>query len=803
MADTIQNCSASWFPDVDSTTTAVTAAQSSVFDSLIAFVQDIVNDPTVQPSSPGITAFAESVLWYNVWGFLLFVFFLLALIPVAVCYCCACGKRSQVAYPACGSCCCNGYMYPSISFIVNLVSLVCLAIGVPFALGHFGDVLGDLSCALTAAANEARTMLHDVQVTSDDVFVRVTGGADGTMTYIDSLLDQVSTNTTAINNTVEALCSSMSSGCKQIKASTAYQSLSKLTSSGDFQPVDCSGLDDVAPDVSKQVKQVLNLVQQARQEVTQTNHSARQEIAQSQSEINKYLADASDEVNKLEQTALDYSVDIGTPYPPVIPEPGSYSVLDLAAMVGDALPELGLALCSLTYLGALFWTGAIVTLFCVQAALERAREGRLHAARAAMYSPSAEDAAELGGYPSSSGSTNMESLDRARHARNSGNGCIVNGGCGRSLNIAGCCFGYWGGFLLAVVSIVGLTLAPAIIFLADFYVSAPHNVNESLQLLESSQAIDPVPAGQVENISSIVDVCVFGAENSSLAAAGVYLGYDVAGLIDNAIDFPPVNFSAYGNVTDYVDAAIVAANAVWDSLQSKYTFTKAQMAAADAAADDCCQYEDLFKIWVTDCSNSSSQCYACQSTSAGVCNPGATCSPKAGTVQAQCKAIAEDARSVMQQMNTLVNGQQARFTSIDTDLEKIETVHIETNVNAAIGRFNDLAPSLVAEVDTVSCAGAATVYYGVYSNLLVPAGRYMLRFGGYTAAIAFHVFALAFLTLTVNKRLGSGGVAPQAAVAITTTAHRRVVGAIVVAKVEEVPGADHGRASPVAYQQMR
>ncbi len=87
----------------------------------------------------------------------------------------------------------------------------------------------------------------------------------------------------------------------------------------------------------------------------------------------------------------------------------------------------------------------------------------------------------------------------------------------------------------------------------------------------------------------------------------------------------------------------------------------------------------------------------------------------------------------------------------------MEDVHIEENINAAIARFNGITPVLVSEVQAVSCAGVAKIYYGVYDSILQPLARYLLRCGIYATAIAFHLVLLTFLALSVNRRLGSGG----------------------------------------------
>eukprot|EP00750_Incisomonas_marina_P029320 INCI7139.1.p1 GENE.INCI7139.1~~INCI7139.1.p1 ORF type:complete len:850 (-),score=140.63 INCI7139.1:81-2477(-) len=790
------NCSGSWFPEFTGTTGDVSVHQQTVFNNLVQFARDLTMGGY---SADSVSRLGLSVAAYNIWGTLMFIFLVCAGIPLLACLCCTSCRSDrrrvyQIAYPVCG---CTGYLPPTISFCLNWGSLVCLAVAAPFTLQKLGASINNWSCGFTAALDDARLVIHDVQVTSDHVFHQVTSSVDGTVGFVDGMLNQVQSNTTFIDATVEATCDSMYNGCTTITSSASYKNLESLAASGSFTPIDCSQLHDVAPDVSKEVKQVLSVISQARSSVADANKTGQKQIADAQQEVNGYISDASIKVNDIEFNVLDYVVNIGRAIPPFIPEAGDYSASDLTGIAAASLPNVAASVCSLTYLAAVFWGCAILTLICVQRALNRAREARVGAVSAgAMYLPS-DEAAEQGLISRETRNTrrNHKSeplLERPPTLRDLARRepCLTNGSCGRSCNAAGCVFGYCGALVLALVSIVALTIAPVLSDVATFYYVAPYDVSSALDVLIESQLLDNVSSTEVNNITSMVDICIFGAENASLAAAASYAGYDIATLIDQAIDFSPVNFSQYGNVTEDIETARVAAFSAWSMLQTDYSFTDSQMATANAAADDCCQYEDLFKLWVSDCSDTSSQCYACQSTSAGVCNPGKTCSPDAGSVQAKCKAIAADARSVMQQATTLVQDQQNRFNDIQTALTAIEDVDIEKNTNAAIARFNDIAPVLVADVDRVQCKRVGDAYYGLYTEIMQPVSLYAMRFGGFITAITFHTIVLMFLTFTVNKRLGSGGI-------------ERVRAVTSVAQVDSLPVAEpmrNGAESPTFYE---
>ena len=142
-----------------------------------------------------------------------------------------------------------------------------------------------------------------------------------------------------------------------------------------------------------------------------------------------------------------------------------------------------------------------------------------------------------------------------------------------------------------------------------------------------------------------------------------------------------------------------------------------------------------------------------------MCTKTETCKPTAGSAAAECQAVAQDALTVMQDANTLITAQQPKYDSVDNYLVAIENVQIEETVNDAIEGINELAPTLVTEVDALSCASFANAYYGIYNQFLHQVSHYGFRAGGMVTAIAFHAIVLMLVTVTVNKRLGAGGAA--------------------------------------------
>ena len=284
----------------------------------------------------------------------------------------------RLGYPACG---CKGYVWPTISFLLNLISLTCLAISLPFTMQKLGNAIDDWSCVTSATLNTAVDLAVSVQNTSELMFAQVNSQVNATVDTIYGALDQVEHDTLAINSTIEALSHNMYSGCTTITASQSYESLSTALKNGGGSATifDCNSVKQVAPKVSADIKQVDSTIDQARVEVANTYNDAVSEIVQAQVQIdntiNEFLSDIHGLGNQIFGLTVDVPVDLG----PLL-SPGSYSIAGLTSWVAYDLPLLGLALCSTCYLAALFWWFGISALMCAQCELNKRNKKREAAA---------------------------------------------------------------------------------------------------------------------------------------------------------------------------------------------------------------------------------------------------------------------------------------------------------------------------------------------------------------------------------------------------------------------------------------
>lgn len=667
----MENCTADVFVSRQDAAAYPSAEQTDMFGYMIAFAQQLL---TGSGDFTTLDPFQVSILVRVVWGALAFVILVCAFIPLSACLCCGNCMRDDVyrlGYPMCG---CRGWLPPSIFFALNWGSLVCLAIALPFTVSHLASAVEDWYCVMTAAADDASLLVDDVYDSTTVIIDHVVSTVDWAVVFIDGMLDQISTNTTAINSSIATVSKSMYAGCGNITSSSAYKNLESISSSGSFEPFDCSSLKKIAPAVSQKVVQVDNVIAQARAQVASANASGQAAIANARDEVDDALSDANDQIAQVEDWLTSLTVDIPFSVPFFIPEEGRISVAWLTYDLADKLVDVTLLLCVLPYVSGLFWGFGILLLWLAQCAVSRhQRSSRVSRTRVVTAGVDVTDAdiakSEAAAQPLVS-DLRVHNIERAHAMADHRSDTGGRTKCGKGLNSAGCAFGYCGALLLSLIAMVGLVVGPALADIATFYYVVPYKLTDP-STIALIQSVTNYTDEEIRNISGIVDVCVLGAQNSSIVAAAEYVGVDLTALVDQAMSLPPINMSQYGNVTQEVETARVEAASAWSALENDYAFSSADMAAADAAADHCCSYEDLFKLWVSDCSDTDSECYKCQQLSTTECTPNQKCSPTAGTDAAKCNEIAQDARTVMTQANALIAKQQPRFNDVDKFVLKI------------------------------------------------------------------------------------------------------------------------------------
>ena len=295
------NCSASLF--TTPSTVVPTYAQENIYYNFVA----VLGSGTAANWEAVIQYATSSLLIFNIWGALMLVFLVFAVIPLMVCVCCNCCRNGpERRAPACG---CSGFVFPTISFVLNWLSLFGLVIAVPLTLHKAGDVLNYWPCVASAGFDSAFDVVNNVKGVSDLVYDQVLGGIDSTVVLFDNILDEVSGKTSTIQTTIDDMSSDLYSGCTTITDSDAYKQLKAATGSS-FDGIDCSTLKSIAPDVDDKAKEVQQTVTDARKQVVEANQTATEDLGNAISEVDSVIQNAHDTLSEYQSYLLDTVVTI-------------------------------------------------------------------------------------------------------------------------------------------------------------------------------------------------------------------------------------------------------------------------------------------------------------------------------------------------------------------------------------------------------------------------------------------------------------------------------------------------------------
>jgi hypothetical protein len=502
------NCSASIFPALDAADCYISSATEEIFITFTGVIQSCAGAVNVK----ALTDYATSLLVYNVWGTLLFIFLFCAAIPLAACVCCSCcdvrDGHYSLGYRACG---CRGYLLPTVSFSLNWLSLACLAISVPFALHRFGGYVGDWACMTSAALDTGSQLAGEVQNISNMVFQLISSDINSTVTTIDKLLREVAVLVDDINSTVGGMETALFNGCETITSSAAYQALAAGLGGG-AQPLDCTALNEFSSGVVQEVSQVESVITEARTELSSIHVSAEQELSTVQSDVNSYISSAEQRIDQArDDVFVSTTITLNQPFPPFIPDVGTYTLPGITNEVTNQLLVLGTALAALTLLGTTLWLLGLLLLACVQCQIEnsRARLRRhpvvctriISSTDASVVAVGRTTTATAGG--SSRGGLTESLLVEDESSLTPGprgNRCM--GCCGRSLMRGGCAFGYCGAFVMSIVSIVTLTVAPVLSGVATTYYVAPEHLDVVVNTLVDARVISNISASLVRALEA-------------------------------------------------------------------------------------------------------------------------------------------------------------------------------------------------------------------------------------------------------------------------------------------------------------
>jgi hypothetical protein len=780
-SDLFGNCSSEeLFPEIDASQFSVSSNQIALYetcaDFLVAYTGVVAGESF---NFAAVSDFATSLLVYNIWGTFMVIFLVCGALPLAICVfckrCCCCENKSaySLGYYAGG---CRGYFFPTFAFLLNLTSMTFCAVVLPFAIQGLGGYLDKWLCMASAAFDTGSDLTSSAQNAVNDAFTLVSSTVAEIFSDLDFTSKEIISNVTSINRTVENVSISLYSGCTNTISSSAYQGLEELSSS--FQPLDCEILADIAADVLKQIKEVDLIIDSAVQEIHNENTTVQQQIGMINKDINNELYRVQTLIKNYKNELLNNTtVTIDSPIFTFVLYPGVYSLQTVTDAITNSFKYLALWLDSFAFISALLWIWGIFILICAQCNMQKQptvqhtaitahnsicenhhhhyeREHNYHGTQfpTVPHSDFRHEPLLMPGATMPSSSRNTVITSRHRHG-----GCLAK--CGRCMNRTACCFGFCNAICMAIASIIVLTLAPFAYDVISTYYVAPTRTSQTIDFFIQSGLIENISSELEANITTFVNTCILpeaSNRSSSILVAAELVGFNLTAMITNALKIPSFNISQYGNVTLDVEDALVATESAQNTLTSDYAYSATDMQYAESAANECCNYENVFQQFVTNCNDSASLCHQCAATSVGTCTPGKKCDPATGSVQAKCKTIAGDALDVMNRLNTLVAAQQYKFNAMTSFLENIEALHIDEFVKNEINSVDALVPEVLAIGNAVSCSPVGWAYYGVYNAFLYPATNQISLCGILVTAIAFHSILLMSLTVVVNTRLGGG-----------------------------------------------
>ena len=530
---------------VEAPSDAITSRFNAVLDFILSFVG---------PQGGGIdvdtvVSFGLSHVGIVMWGPIFLVFLILAALPLCCARCCCttrcCAPKPEYIVPGYPAKHCDGYGIATLVWFVFWAVLAILVIYLPFAFGAFGSAINEWSCVVVETADTASGLIADYQVSVAVIFDIVIDALATIVTLALNLISDVSADTISINDTITDLSDSINEGCANITTSIEYERLVNATG---FE-YSCSNL-DVASQAAAQIDTIIDALSQASTQITSLQVSV---VAQ----INDVESSVADIFTEIEQTIDTFLADLfnqtllqnSPPIPIILPEGGTMTYVEVTETATSNFPSIGALMIVFSALGLFFWLIGVLLVGCIKC---KAKSG-----------------------------SRLERSDEVK------SGC-----CGRCLSKFGCVCGYWGAFLLCFFAIVFLAVTPVFLDVVAVYHAAPYNLDSALDAMVQAQILAPDNVSVYENA---VDECFFGNGQASVILSS--FGFDISTIL-GSFDLSSLDIDQYANVTSEVESAQAAVDSARTDLEN-FKFTSQDLAYADDAADNCCNYGDRIPaVWI-------------------------------------------------------------------------------------------------------------------------------------------------------------------------------------------------------------